>query len=132
MSEMRTMRIAFLLALSMSVSAAAYAASFKVIVNTGIRTESLPKKSVSDLFMKKTARWNNGTTVVPVDQAEAVGVRDEFSKSVHGKPTAAVKSYWNQQIFSGREVPPIEKRTDAEVLAFVRSTAGAVGYISVN
>ena len=44
--------------------------------------------------------------------------------------TAAVKSYWNQQIFSGRDVPPVEKKSDAEVLTFVRSTPGAIGYVS--
>ena len=53
-----------------------------------------------------------------------------FSKSIHGKTAAAVKSYWNQQIFSGREVPPVEKKSDAEVLSFVRSTPGAIGYVS--
>lgn len=111
-------------------AAAAQAANFKIVVNTGIHVESMPKKAISDLFLKRTTKWENGTSVVPVDQTESASVRDEFSKSVLGKPTAAVKSYWNQQIFSGREVPPVEKPSDAEVLKFVKATAGAVGYVS--
>jgi ABC-type phosphate transport system substrate-binding protein len=130
---MANMKLRFpVFALVVLVALAAHGAAFKVVVNSGIRIESMPKKSVSDLFMKRMTKWENGQAVVAVDQAEAATVRDEFSRSVHGKPTAAVKSYWNQQIFSGREVPPVEKQTDAEVLKFVRSTAGAVGYVSEN
>ena len=107
----------------------ASAASFKVIVNGAVHLDSLSKKEISDLFMKRTPKWSNGTPVVPVDQSDRAAVRDEFSRSIHGKPTAAVKSYWQQQIFSGRDVPPVEKASDSEVIALVRSNPGAVGYV---
>lgn len=116
--------------LSFGISGVAHAAAFKIIANHSVGVGSLSAKAASDLFLKKTTKWDNGAPVVPVDQVESAAVRDEFSRAVHGRQAAAVKSYWNQQIFSGREVPPVEKRSDAEVLAFVRSTAGAVGYVS--
>ena len=121
-------RIAFLFVLLLS--SAAHAAAFKVIVNGSVRSESLPKKVVSDLFLKKAQKWPNGAPAVPVDQVESSASRDPFSRSVHGKPAAAIKSYWTQQIFAGREVPPVEKKTDDEVVAFVKSTPGAIGYVS--
>ena len=121
--------LAFALALLAGTTAFA-ATPWKVIVNNNVKVDSLSKKAASDLFLKKTTKWASGAAVVPVDQVDTASVRDAFSRSVHGKPTAAVKSYWNQQIFSGRDVPPVEKRSDAEVLAFVRSNAGAVGYVS--
>ena len=43
---------------------------------------------------------------------------------------SAVESYWQQQIFAGKEVPPAAKPSDEEVLAYVRSTPGAIGYVS--
>jgi ABC-type phosphate transport system substrate-binding protein len=107
----------------------ASAASFKVVVNNGVNVSSMTKKDISDLFMKRVPKWSNGTPVVPVDQSDRSAVREEFSKLIHGKPTAAVKSYWQQQIFSGRDVPPVEKASDSEVLAMVRSNPGAVGYV---
>lgn len=112
------------------VTGTAQAASYKIIVNNSVPVTSLSKKAASDLFLKKTAKWENGTAVMPVDQLDSSGAREGFSKAVHGKPAAAVKSYWNQQIFSGRDVPPVEKKSDAEVLTFVRSTPGAIGYVS--
>ncbi len=126
----QTIRLLLAATFSVAIGPLAHAASFKVVVNNGVHAESLSKKSVSDLLMKKTAKWDGGEAVVPVDQIEASAVRSDFSRAVHGKPTAAVKSYWNQQIFSGRELPPVEKPSDADVIAFVRSTPGAIGYVS--
>lgn len=109
---------------------AAVAAQFKVIVNRTVKPDSLTKQQVSDLFLKKTTKWPDGAAVAPVDQPDSSAVRDAFSKEIHGKPASAVKSYWNKQIFSGRDLPPLEKKTDAEVVAYVRSTAGAIGYVA--
>lgn len=123
-------RILSVMVLAMAISAFASAADFKVIVNDSVPVTSLTKKAVSDLFLKKTTKWEGGSPVFPVDQLESTVVRQGFSKSVHGKAVAAIKSHWNQQIFSGREVPPVEKRSDAEVVSFVRSTPGAIGYVA--
>jgi hypothetical protein len=41
-----------------------------------------------------------------------------------------VKTYWQQQIFAGRSSPPAEKSSDADIVAFVAATTGAVGYVS--
>lgn len=119
-----------LLAGTVLITGTAQAAAYKIIVNNSVAVSSLSKKAASDLFLKKTAKWENGSAVMPVDQLDSSNVREGFSKAVHGKTAAAVKSYWNQQIFSGRDVPPVEKKSDAEVLSFVRSTPGAIGYVS--
>ncbi len=112
------------------LTGAAEAAQFKVIVNRAVKSDSLTKQQVSDLFLKKTTKWSDGIAVAAVDQPDSSAVREAFSKEIHGKHASAVKSYWNKQIFSGRDLPPLEKKTDAEVVAYVRSTAGAIGYVA--
>ena len=57
-------------------------------------------------------------------------MRQSFSQAVLGKAPAAVRSYFQQLLFSGRGVPPVEKGSDADVLAFVRANPGGVGYVS--
>lgn len=106
------------------------AAGYKVIVHPSNPTTSLAKKDVSALFLKKKTKWDDGMPVVAVDQTDKAAVRESFTTSVHGKPVAAVKSYWQQQIFSGRDVPPVEKASDAEVIAFVHNNRDAVGYVA--
>ena len=131
LSNLLSKRIAIALLFgTVMITGTAQAASYKLIVNNSVSLNSLSKKAASDLFLKKTTKWENGSTVAPVDQLESSNTREGFSKAVHGKTAAAVKSYWNQQIFSGRDVPPVEKKSDAEVLSFVRSNPGAIGYVS--
>jgi hypothetical protein len=105
-------------------------AQYKVIVNASNPVTWVKKSELAAMFLKKADSWPTGALVVPVDQAERAPVRQFFSRDVIGKPPAAVKSYWNQLVFSGRSVPPPEKLTDEEVILFVKSTPSAVGYIS--
>ena len=125
-----TQSILLALLVSLSWHGAALAAGYKVIVNNANGKSSLAKKDVSQLFMKKTPKWSDGTAVVAVDQTEKAAARERFTQEVHGKSVAAVKSYWQQQIFSGRDVPPVEKSSDAQVIAFVKQNAGAIGYVA--
>lgn len=123
----------FGLALALLASPAAATAAddgFRLVVHpsNGVADE-LTRAQISQLFLKKTTRWANGNRVEPVEPND-VGLRDRFCRRVHGKSAAAVKSFWNQQIFAGREVPPLEKAGDAEVLAVVRSRPDAIGYVS--
>ena len=128
MKNMRTILIALAVAASWQV--AAMAAGYKVIVNNANGKSALAKKEVAQLFMKKTPQWSDGTPVVAVDQTDKSTVRERFTLEIHGKSVSAVKSYWQQQIFSGRDVPPVEKSSDAQVLAFVKQNAGAIGYVA--
>lgn len=103
---------------------------FKVVVNASNTTTSITKEQLSRCFLKQTNTWINGATVTPVDLSATSPVRIEFSTAIHERDVNAVKSFWQRQIFSGRGVPPPEKSTDEEVLAFVRANPGAVGYVS--
>ncbi|HET9011814.1 MAG TPA: hypothetical protein VFN38_08360, partial [Gemmatimonadaceae bacterium] len=76
-------------------------------------------------FLKKNKE------LLPVDQDKEAKVRSTFSKAILGRPLSAIISYWQQQIFSGGDSPPVEKGSDAEVLAFVRNNPKAVGYVAV-
>ncbi len=108
----------------------ASAADFKVVVNASNAVGSLGAAALQRLFLKKDTRWVGGEAVDPVDQSAKSPVRAAFTTQVHGKDVGSVKSYWQKQIFSGRGTPPPEMPSDAEVLAYVRSHVGAVGYVA--
>lgn len=105
-------------------------AGFKLVVQESNRTASITRAEASQFFLKQTKAWPTGEAVAPVDQSEKSAVRRAFSKAVLKKDVAAVRGYWQAQIFSGREMPAPERPSDAAVLAFVQSTAGAIGYVS--
>jgi hypothetical protein len=45
------------------------------------------------------------------------------------KTLTQLRSYWNQQIFSGKGVPPPELDSEAAVIRYVLSNRGAIGYL---
>lgn len=104
--------------------------AYRVIVHPSVSVDRLSRSELSDLFLKKNERWPDGDRVFPVDQVETAAVREGFTRDVHGRSVSAIKSYWQQRIFSGRGVPPPEKASDRDVVEFVRATPGAVGYVS--
>ena len=106
--------------------------SIKVIAHPAVSVSSLTVDQVSKMFLKKTTQWADGTKGAPVDQVETSDITETFFKAVHGKSPGAVKSYWQQQIFSGRGVPPPVKGSDAEVIAYVKANSGAIGYVSAD
>lgn len=103
---------------------------FVVVTHPGVTTPPLSRDAWSAIFLKKVRKWPNGTPIIPLDQEETSVVRIAFTTKLHRKRIAAVRTYWHQQIFAGREMPPLEKASDAEVVAFVKATPGAVGYVS--
>jgi hypothetical protein len=56
--------------------------------------------------------------------------RNKFSEEVLRQPVDAVKNYWQQMIFTGRDVPPPELDSDEDVVKYVLKYAGALGYVS--
>lgn len=124
---------AAVLAIGLAAGAAAgpaRAASFKLVARASNPAKSLSTTQVEQLFLKKVTRWEDGQEVRPVDLAADSPVREAFSRQVLGKAVSAIESYWQKMIFSGRATPPLELATDTQVLDFVRSTPGAIGYVS--
>jgi ABC-type phosphate transport system substrate-binding protein len=114
----------------MASSARAQGQGYVVVVNEANPVSSLTKDEVSKIFLKKTVKWPSGGSVSPVDLATVTGTRDAFSKAVHDRGAAAIESFWQQQIFSGKDVPPPEMASDADVVTFVRSNPAAIGYVA--
>jgi hypothetical protein len=105
-------------------------APFKLIVNASNPVTALTKEQAAKLFYKKQRAWPNGDAAVPVDLVEQSPVRQAFSARVLGKDAGAMKGYWQQVIFTGKGVPPIEKASEPEAIAYVAATPGAVAYVA--
>lgn len=129
---MRTTLRAALVAATLLCAPALHAqeARFRVVVNAANPVSTISRDELSRLFLKKVTTWSSGRPVQLVDQAEASPVRREFTKAVHRKEISSVKGYWQTMIFAGRAIPPSEKQSDADVIAFVAANPNAIGYVS--
>lgn len=121
-----------LLTFLVSASRAASSSSFVIVVSPNVSVAELESSFVADAFLKKKTRWSNGDLIRPVDLKSDSPVRASFSERVLGRSVAAVRSYWQQRIFSGRDLPPPEFGSEAATVEFVARTEGAIGYVSPN
>ena len=104
--------------------------AYRVIVNAANPASQISKSELARIFMKKRTTWESGSPVEVVDQTERSQARAQFSSTVLGKDVATMKSYWQQSLFSGRGVPPVEKSSDTQVAQFVAGNDAAIGYVS--
>ena len=81
-----------------------------------------------DVFLKKATR-PDGETVHPIELAPKFRCASGSSREVIRKTPAQLKSYWNQQIFSGKGVPPPDAESAAAVITYVVAHPGAIGFI---
>jgi ABC-type phosphate transport system substrate-binding protein len=128
----RLFALAALLALltSPAVVAADDAGRYVMVVNAGNALAGVDRQFLTDAFLKKTTAWPNGDVIRPVDLPPSSPVRRGFTEDVLHKSVAEVKGYWQQRIFSGRDVPPPELDRDEDVVEYVRAHSGGVGYVS--
>ena len=105
--------------------------SFVVVVHESNPTTSIRRDELSRIFLKKITVWRSKRHVLVVDQRETAKVREQFTRAVHRREVSSVASFWQQQIFAGRAVPPAQRTSDADVMQFVANNPDAIGYVTV-
>jgi ABC-type phosphate transport system substrate-binding protein len=104
-------------------------APYRVIVHPSVKGNQIPRSALSAIFLKEARKWGDGSAVLPVDQSLRSPVRNAFCQEVLQQDVQALSFYWQRRIASG-VAPPMVKSSDEEVISFVSSTAGAIGYVS--
>jgi ABC-type phosphate transport system substrate-binding protein len=133
--EVRSLRRRFLVLVGAAaivgsrVPDASAAAAFRVIVHPQVKGSQIPRAVLSAIFLKQALKWGDGRPVVPVDQSVQSAVRRQFSNDVLQQGIVEVQVYWQRKITAGLLPPPV-KTSDKDVVAFVASTPGAIGYVS--
>jgi len=81
---------------------------YRVVVHKSNSVNRLTRDQLSKIFLRQLAFWENRQHVLPVDQSADSPVRRTFTKQIHQRTIASVQTWWQQQIFTGGEVPPPE------------------------
>jgi len=113
-------RVAVLLA---AASLAQHVVAGEVIAHASVE---LGAAEVRDVFVGDKV-LAGGTKLVPVDNAAA---QAEFLSKVVQVDAVKYTALWTKKSFREGLTAPASKGGDAEVIAFVKSTPGAIGYVS--
>ena len=110
---------------------AAAADAFKVIVNARMTGRTVSRETLTQVYLGKAERWGDGRPVTAVDLSTTSPVRASFSQAILGMSVISVRMYWTRTMVSDH-FPPMVRSTDEDVIAFVSSRTGSVGYVSAD
>lgn len=86
--------------------------------------------TIQKIFMGKTIEV--GSIYVTAVNLKPSALRQRFLQTFLKQDDDKYTAYWMVRRYVGKGLPPRELTTAAEVIAFVQSTAGAIGYIDEN
>ncbi len=104
--------------------------TYRIIVNVANPVDAISKKELAKIFLKKVDKWDNGYEVHPVDLIESSPVRNIFTEDIHKKEIAKIIAYWNKEFFKNQTHMPPQMQNGWDVVNYVESDSGAIGYIS--
>jgi TonB family protein len=106
-----------------------WASDVKVIANPGIKGETISPGELRRVFLLETASLSEGTRVEPVLQKNGPS-HEAFLREFLETDNQSLSEYYGTMIFTGKAAMPKEFASEAEVLAYVAKTKGAIGYVS--
>lgn len=103
--------------------------AFVLIVSPDNSVDAVDREFVANAYLKKSDEWPDGKVVLPIDLDDSFPARAAFTREVLHKTKSQLRSYWDQQIFSGKGTPPPEASSAQAVVQYVLAHPGAIGYI---
>ncbi len=107
----------------------AHADEVVLIVNPANSLSEITLKDVKKIYLGKSKFFPGEGKVIPADQPEKSTIRKVFYDVMIDKSASKLKAYWSKRIFTGKGTPPIIKKDDEAMLAWVAEQPLALGYV---
>src|ERR1700733_16013437 len=109
-------------------SANAYASEIKVIANSTLKADTTSVDEPKRIFLEENRALYDGTHVEPVLEKDG-SAHQAFLQQYLGRTDDDLQTFYRALVFTGRGSIPKELGSDAEVVAYVSRTRGAIGYV---
>jgi TonB family protein len=100
----------------------------KVIANPSVGVESISVAELKGIFLLQRKALKDGNSVEPVLQKSGP-THDAFLHQYLNRDSEEIRIYYQGLVFTGKGSMPKQLESDADVVAYVARTRGAIGYI---
>jgi hypothetical protein len=107
----------------------AQAADLKIIANPSVGASSVSVDELKGVFLATKSSLSDGSHVEPVLEKDGPA-HEAFLKEYIGKTDSAFETYYRSLVFTGKASMPKTTASDADMVAYVAKTKGAIGYVS--
>jgi len=120
-----------LVSVCLCAATSAFAADIKIIANSSVGASSVSTDELKNVFLATKSALNDGSHVEPVLEKDGPA-HEAFLKELIGKSDSAFQTYYRSLVFTGKASMPKTTASDAEMVAYVAKTKGAIGYVSAS
>ena len=123
------MKILRLVCLAGMVTYGLQASDTMVIANSSVGVSDISADELKRVFLITKSSLADGSHVEPVLE-KGGPAHEAFLKEYLGKTDGALSTYYRSLVFTGKGSMPKTLANDAEVVAYVAKTKGAIGYVA--
>lgn len=124
-----TMKYAYLSIILLLAAMGANALEIVIIANSQ-NTNSLSRETIAQIYTGNKSTWPDGSRIVACDQKMESQAAKAFLSVYPRKSTADYQALWMEKMLSGAANPPKSLGSDNDVIEFVASNKGAIGYVA--
>ena len=111
------------------VTSESWADTVKVICNGQGCDETVSPHEIQRIFLGKQSKWDSGTKVT-LATLKSGPAHDAFLSNYVRKTPKKYKVFWKKLAFTGKASEPKSFASEADLVRFVKSHTGAVGYVA--
>ena len=100
-----------------------------VIANKDVAADSLSRQEIHSIFLGETSRWQDNRPITIVVQEQG-NIHRLFLREILSRTPSQFLNYWRKQIFNGKALAPKSITNMRELVEFVATHSGAIGYVS--
>jgi TonB family protein len=115
--------------LTIFASVNSLAGDVKVIANWSVKADTISAAELKRVFLEEKISLGDGTHVEPVLEKDGP-VHEAFLQEYLGISEDDLQAYYQTLLFTGRGFMPKVLGSDAQVVAHVARTRGAIGHVS--
>ncbi len=123
----RILSLSFTLIAIILISGPMLCEDLVIIANSSVPETRLTRQKLQDIFLGDILNWSNGDKIILATLKNGE-TNDEFLKNIISRSSSQYNTYWRQIVFTGKGTPPQVFESENELIDFVASTKGAIGY----
>ncbi len=99
-----------------------------LVANQNVPVATLSRHEVKNIFLSN--KKNVGGVTIKLSVLKDDDLTKRFLKTYVGKTPSQFSNYYKKLVFTGKGKPPKFLGSEAELIAYVTRTSGAMGYVS--
>ena len=101
----------------------------RVIVHPGVQQQSISNDQLNRIYAMQLKRWADGTPIRVFALSSQAPLHRTFVIDYFGMRAHQLDRLWQRLLYSGTGRAPMRVADEAEMMALVAKTPGAIGYV---